>query len=458
MSQKHAPTPPTVSHERNSGTNTRIPKRWLWAARVALLAISVLALVVYIAGIPANLAWFNSLHTDCLDACMTPATVQSLHALGIPITTFAVYWTSVNLLFALTYFVVAALIFWRRSDDWMAWLASFSLVTLGAAFPSVPAALVDVHPAWWLPVAIVGNENLFGFPSLIIFFFLFPNGRFVPHWTRWVASGFAAVFVLAGFFPRSSFSFPKWLSLLFVLLPLVVLGSLVFAQVYRYRHVSSPVERQQTKWIVFGMAIALLGFLLLGYLLPAFLTLFIPLRSLGLLPSIILVTSIYLVLLLIPLSIAIAILRYRLWDIDIIINRTLVYGTLTGILALVYVGSIIALQALLRGLFNQTSDVAIVVSTLFIAALFQPLRKRIQAIIDRRFFRRKYDAARTIEAFSATLRSEVDLNQLCEDLVAVVQETLQPAHVSLWLRHSEQSREQNTRLLPRIDEGESTVP
>ncbi len=115
-------------------------------ARIALLAITVLALVVYIAGTPANVAWFNSLHTDCLDICMTAATVQSLHALGIPITIFAVYWTSVNLLFALTYFGVATLIFWHKPDDWMGLLASFSLVTLGAAFPSVPAALVDVYP------------------------------------------------------------------------------------------------------------------------------------------------------------------------------------------------------------------------------------------------------------------------------------------------------------------------
>jgi hypothetical protein len=457
MSQGHAPTPLIVSHDLHSGANTRIPKRWLWVARIALLAISVLALVVYIAGTPANLAWFDSFHPDCLDVCMTPATVQSLHALSIPITTFAIYWTSVNLLFALTYFVVAALIFWRKSDDRVAWLASFSLVTLGAAFPSIPAALADVHPAWWLPVTIIGNENLFGFPSLIIFFFLFPNGRFVPRWTRWVAVGFAAVFVFAGFFPGSSFSFSNWLGLLFVLVPLVIFGSLVFAQVYRYRRISTPVERQQTKWIVFGAAVALLGFLLLGFLLPAFLRLFMPLQSIGLLPTAILVTSIYLVFLLIPLSIAIAILRYRLWDVDVLINKTLVYSLLTGTLLAVYAGCIVGLQALLRGLFHQTSDVAIVASTLFIAALFQPLRKGIQAIIDRRFYRRKYDAARTVEAFSATLRNEVDLNQVCEDLIAVVQETMQPAHISLWLRKPEQAAGRNTRLLPHIDEGESTV-
>src|SRR5260370_1351662 len=181
--------------------------------------------------------------------------------------------------------------------------------------------LADVHPGWWLPVTIVGNENLFGFPSLIIFFFLFPNGRFVPRWTRWVAIAFAAVFVFAGIFPGSSFSFPNWPGLLVGLAPLVVFGSLMFAQVYRYRHVSTPVERQQTKWIVFGVAIALLGFMLLGYLLGVIIRLFIPLQSLGLLPDFILVTSIYLVMLLIPLSIAIAILRYRLWDVDVRINN-----------------------------------------------------------------------------------------------------------------------------------------
>jgi hypothetical protein len=150
--------------------------------------------------------------------------------------------------------------------------------------------------------------------------------------------------------------------------------------------------------------------------------------------SVILGIAYPLLLLTLPLSIGIAILRYRLWDIDRIINRTLVYGILTVILLAIYLGLIFALQFLLRGIINQNNDVAIVVSTLTIAALFQPLRHRIQRIIDRRFYRSKYDATKIIATFSVTLRNEVELNTLSEQLVEVVQETMQPSHVSLWLR------------------------
>ena len=151
------------------------------------------------------------------------------------------------------------------------------------------------------------------------------------------------------------------------------------------------------------------------------------------------VTAVNIFILLIPISFGFAILRSRLWDIDIIINRTLVYGSLTALLALLYFGLIFVLQSLFQGVFHQNNAVAIVVSTLVIAALFQPLRHRIQAIIDRRFYRRKYDAAKTLEAFSATLRNEVDLSQLREHLLTVVQDTMQPSHMSLWLREPQPS-------------------
>jgi len=148
----------------------------------------------------------------------------------------------------------------------------------------------------------------------------------------------------------------------------------------------------------------------------------------------------HIVTFLIPLSIGFSILRYRLYDIDFLINRTLVYAILTALLAIIYFSLVFGLQYLLHGLTKESNDIVIVASTLAIAALFQPLRRRIQKLIDRRFYRQKYDAVRTLEAFSATLRNEVELDQLREHLISVVQETMQPAHVSLWIRDTQQER------------------
>ncbi len=217
-------------------------------------------------------------------------------------------------------------------------------------------------------------------------------------------------------------------------------GTMVVGQIYRYRRVSSLLQRQQTKWVVFGMSVAVGSYIGLSLLYGVF-----SLPPKGPFADLIIFTATYCLMLLIPLSIGFAILRSRLWDIDILINRTLVYGALTGTLVLLYVGLVIGLQALLRGIISQDNSVAIVISTLAIYVLFQPLRHRIQRIIDRRFYRSKYDAAKIIANFSSTLRNEVDLNQLREHLVAVVEETMQPTHVSLWLRKPEQGRKHNTK-------------
>ena len=202
----------------------------------------------------------------------------------------------------------------------------------------------------------------------------------------------------------------------------------VIAFFWGYRVNPDAVIRQKIRWVVFAALVSGIGSIVLWVL---------PTDVFG--HPIISINVFGLLVLPFPVSIAIAILRHRLFDIDVIIHRTLVYSVLTGTLALVYFGCVITLQFLLRGLIGQTNDVAIVGSTLAIAALFQPLRHRIQHIIDRRFYRRKYNAAHTLAAFSATLRNEVDLNQLSEHLLAVVQETMQPAHVSLWLRPPEQN-------------------
>jgi hypothetical protein len=260
-------------------------------------------------------------------------------------------------------------------------------------------------------------------------FSLFPTGQFVPPWTRWTIVVFLAVNVPFTFFPALNTLNIYAVSLAF-LVALGELAILVVVQLYRYRRVSSPMERQQTKWVVFGFAVPITVYVLgiVPYLI------FSMLASPGslYLPAFVVVQDF--LLLLIPLSFGFAMLRYRLWEIDALINRTLVYGTLTVILTAFYVGLIIGLQALLRGIISQDSSVAIVLSTLVAFFIAQPLRKRIQAIIDRRFYRSKYDAAKTLEAFSATLRNEVDLSQLREHLLTVVQETMQPTQVSLWVR------------------------
>jgi hypothetical protein len=220
---------------------------------------------------------------------------------------------------------------------------------------------------------------------------------------------------------------------LWALLGVVVLGAL-YAQIYRYRHVSTPTERQQTKWVLFGI---LLWLLLMGILfVPYSIELSLPPGSP--LPWWTLVNSAgwWLTMTIVPFSLSIAVLRYRLYDIDLLMNRTLVYGSLTAMLALVYFGGVAATQGIFRTItgHEQQSQLAIVVSTLVIAALFTPLRRRIQGFIDRRFYRRKYDAAKTLEAFSVKLRDETDLDALSDDLTSVVREAMQPAHVSLWLR------------------------
>jgi hypothetical protein len=145
----------------------------------------------------------------------------------------------------------------------------------------------------------------------------------------------------------------------------------------------------------------------------------------------------------VPIAVGFAVLKYRLYNIDLLINRTLVYGSLTALLALVYFAGVATTQAIFRGLTGQEQQpqLAVVIPTLVIAALFNPLRRRIQSFIDRRFYRRKYDAAKTLEAFSAKLRDETDLDALSDDLVGVVRETMQPAHVSLWLRPDPGSRQ-----------------
>jgi hypothetical protein len=213
----------------------------------------------------------------------------------------------------------------------------------------------------------------------------------------------------------------------FAAFPMMLLAGLgaVVSLFFRFRRVRGD-ERQQIKWFAFASVVSLVFVFAWNFLLDAgggLLQASLALVSLLLAPAI-------------PIATGIAILKYRLYGIDRIINRTLVYGVLSASLVLVYLGSVVALQYTFRVLSGGSSQLAVVVSTLAIAALFGPLRRRVQSFIDRRFYRKKYDAATTLEALGARLRDEVELGALSDDLLGVVRETVQPAHVSLWLRPS----------------------
>ena len=188
---------------------------------------------------------------------------------------------------------------------------------------------------------------------------------------------------------------------------------------------SKGIERQQVEWFAFAV-----GMLAISTTLAYVVSEAMDVLWLGWISSVLVIVS----MVSLPVAMSIAILRYRLYQIDSLINRTLVYGSLTAVLALVYFCTIVVLQRVLVVLTGQESTLAVVASTLLIAALFSPLRRRIQGFIDRRFYRGKYDARKTLEAFSAQLRNETDLDALSDELVSVVRETMQPEHASLWLR------------------------
>jgi hypothetical protein len=204
-----------------------------------------------------------------------------------------------------------------------------------------------------------------------------------------------------------------------------ILGIIAVGSLFLRLHRARGEEREQIKWLAYAASVVVIG-AILTYVLPEA----TGARWVGQVGLALLAVGFVGV----PIAIGIAILKYRLYDINLLINRTLVYGTLTATLIALYFGGIVLLQRVFVALTGQRSTLAVVASTLVIAALFNPLRRSIQSFIDRRFYRRKYDAAKTLEAFSAKLRDETDLDALSDDLVSVVRETMQPAHVSLWLR------------------------
>jgi hypothetical protein len=357
------------------------------------------------------------------------------------------FWPELTTL-AIGYSVIGAIIASRLPNHPIGWICcaigfiaavdhfsgEYAVYALLAQPHSLPAGKAMLWLQSWFWMLFVG--------LLVFLLLLFPTGRLPSSRWRpfaWVSVAVISVGVIysSAISPDVTFDAPpNPIQLLVLALGLVAAASVVVG-----RRGARGVERQQIKWLLYAATIWFVGSALrivvfyfmqvdgswglwVGYLLVA-------VGGLGG-----------------PVAIGIAILRYRLYEIDTLINRTLVYGTLTAMLALIYFGGVATVQAIFHALTGQQQQpqLSIVVSTLAIAALFNPLRRRIQSFIDRRFYRRKYDAAKTLEGFSAKLRDETDLDALSDDLVGVVRETMQPSHVSLWLRSDTASKSKAGKL------------
>jgi hypothetical protein len=425
--------------DRSGAPRTRLRGRSLVIARVVWVTVVSLIVALFLARLPT---YYTELQTVCTGSICdptlpSPESVQALQKLGLSVSAYAAFILALSLALAFLCFTLGAVIFWRKSDDWLALLGALAVVSSVTLNSKVYG--MDMTSAWgWLSMVM----QVFGNGMYLLFLSFFPDGRFVTRWVPWILLCWAVVVI------------PYFMFIMFMSSPFYELvwyasvGLLTIAQVYRYRTAYSPLQRQQTKWLLFGGSVVVItgvGFGMLPYLFPS-------LGQNGSLYQLVIAPIIIVLSFIVPLCVGLAILRYRLYDIDIIIHRTLVYSTLTIMLAVIYEVSVFTLQSLTSGLaFIRGNQLAIVASTFLIGGLFKPLHDRTRALIDRRFYRRKYDAAKTVAAFSATIRDEVDLNQLCSKLVAVVDETMQPAHVSLWLCPPKRYNENRTQALPMID-------
>jgi len=413
---------------------TRLRGRRLLLARSVIFSVIGFTLGLYALALPGLYPRLSVPCTHELALCLLfPEQVAPLARLGLTPSSLVEIVIAVSCASILLVCGVAAMLIWRRSDDGMALFLALTLILMPANFTPVLDGLPD---------AVLGFGQAYANASLLALYLLlglFPSGRFVPRWL-WVP---IVVLVLMTITPLPAPPDPgavppSPLVLLMGLgIPLVNLGAeacLIGGQIYRYRRVATPLQRQQIKWGVYGLVLTILVnqvFWQPVIWIPA-------LQQRDSLYILLAGPDSFLMIGILAISFGIAVLRYRLYEIDVLVNRALVYGSLTAILAAIYAGCVIGLQAVVNGLTQSpgqaSSPILIVVTTLLIAALFQPLRRRLQVTIDQRFYRHKYDAAKVLASFSTTLRQEVDLGTLQEELVAVVQETMQPTDVSIWLR------------------------
>lgn len=391
----------------------RLPRQALPVVWAALALTASLTIGVFIAAIPAR-------YTQALRTCAGSNCVgQVTYLIGLDVVT-ALVWTT-----------LAVVIFLRRPGDRMGLFSALTFITFGVArFPNTTLALTAAQPEWALVVEVL---RFLGSACLSVYAFVFPDGRFYPSLTRWITAGWILIQVPEFFLTSSLASEEHWPDWLRFAGFLGFVALVIAAQMWRYVRVATASQQRQARWAALGLSAALACYLTLEFGYPALLAMRLVPATLSQLTQTSLIT---LTFLLAPVSVAYSMMRHQLFDVDILINRTVVYGLTTLGVATLYFASITGLQALL-GRFvgvHSASPLIIVVSTLLIAFVVQPIRRALQRAVDRRFYRRKYDADATIRTFAASLLHDVDLADLRGRLLDVAHETMQPSHVSLWLR------------------------
>jgi hypothetical protein len=393
--------------------------RTTWLMTAGFLVYTLLVLVGHIVGFPLGYAY---LHTVCPSGCsLTPGNVRGLEQLGLSIPFYANFYLVIQVLYILVCAGIALLIVFKKPGQWVPLGMSAFLVGLSAYEGTDYPALATAYPVLYAPTQLlIGlGMGLLGMYALLTF----PNGQFGSRWVLGFYLVNSLAVVLFAFLTTPVFVL---INTVFSLLSFpIIVGILI----YRSRRLLNAKEQAATKWIIVSLSLFILIILLVFLLLPAL----APADSFALL--IVNIAGFFGC----GINIAgflMAVLYANAFDIDVFVRRTLVYTLLTATLAVLYVGLVLGLQVAFATFSPRAaqSPLILVGSTLIVAALFGPLRHGIQRTIDRRFYRRKYDAARTIAAFSAILRQEVDLDQLHEQLLAIVQETMQPASLSLWIR------------------------
>jgi hypothetical protein len=369
---------------------------------------------------------------QCNFLAVSPAEMERLEAWGISPRTFALIMTGMTMLAVSVWCLLSGLILWRQGASRIGWAISLALIVMPVTVIADADNLADNIPALFIPSVILSQLGLAIFH---LFLYLFPNGRFYPRWAFVPLSLTYVSFSIFGLGFAGFIALPAWAFEASALATSGLVALTIGFQILRYQRVSTALERQQTKWVLLGFSAIALSFpvwiMLFGGVLdiPAGLP-----RLLATLGGWLFTLSIISAL---PVTMAIAIMRYRLWEIDLVIRRTLSYSALSAVLVSVYLGSVLVLQSTFQALTGQRQgELVTVLSTLAIAALFGSVQRRVQNSIDRRFFRRKYDAARTLASFAASVRSETDLTRLSEQLTDVVNETMEPASVALWLRRN----------------------